>query len=68
MIKIPYANMGVNISVSTSTMQTPAPKLSKVHFDISNLKNKNWSDGAAGGPCFRVCTCKTLCSAPHQIC
>ena len=33
--------MGVKISVSTSTMQPPAPKLSEVHFNILNLKNKN---------------------------
>ena len=28
--KIPYVNMGVESSVMTSTMQPPAPKLSKV--------------------------------------
>ena len=32
--------MGVKISVSTSTMQPPAPKISEVHFNILNLKNK----------------------------
>ena len=38
--KIPYVIMGVNICVSTSTMQPPAPKLSKVHLNILNLKKK----------------------------
>ena len=32
--KIKYANMGVK-------MQPPATKLSKVHLNILNLKNKN---------------------------
>ena len=41
MTKIPYVVMGVKISISTSTMQHPAPKLSKVHLNILNLKNKN---------------------------
>ena len=40
MSKIIYANMGVKSSVRTSTIQPAAPKLSKVHFDILNLKNK----------------------------
>ena len=34
MTKIPYVNMGVKISVSTSTIQP----LSKVHFNIFNKK------------------------------
>ena len=37
-------NMGVNISVSTSTMQLPAPKLSEVRFYIFNLKNQKLSN------------------------
>ena len=40
MKKITYINMGVKISVSTSTMQPPAPKISEVHFNIFDLKNK----------------------------
>ena len=44
MTKITYVNMGVKISVSTSTMQPPAPKLSEVHFNILNLKNTKWSN------------------------
>ena len=43
-VKIIYANMGVKSYVRTSTMQPVAPKLSKVHFNILNLKNKIWSD------------------------
>jgi hypothetical protein len=30
--------------VLTFTMQPPVPKLSKVHFDILNLKSKRWSN------------------------
>ena len=44
MTKIPYVNIGVKIYGNTSTMQHPAPKLSKVHFNILNLKNKTLSD------------------------
>ena len=44
MTKITYVNMGVKSSVRTSTIQPAAPKLSKVHFNILNLKNKIWSD------------------------
>ena len=42
--KITYVNMGVKIFVRTSTMQPPAPNLSKVHFNILNLKNKKGSN------------------------
>jgi hypothetical protein len=38
MTKITYVNMGVN------TTQPPAPKLSEVHFNICNLKDKKWSN------------------------
>ena len=38
--EITYINMGVNISVRTSTMRPPAPKLSEVHLNILNLKIK----------------------------
>ena len=44
MSKIPYVNMGVNISDSISTMQLLALKLANVYFNILNLKNDNWSD------------------------
>jgi hypothetical protein len=39
--KMTYINMGIKISVSTYTMQSPASKLSEVHFNILDLKNKN---------------------------
>ena len=34
-------DMGVNISVSISKMQLPAPKLTEVHFNSLNLKIRN---------------------------
>jgi hypothetical protein len=36
--------MGVKSSVSTFTIQPPAPNLSEVHFYILNLKNRKWSN------------------------
>ena len=44
MSRIIYANMGVKSCVRTSTIQPAAPKLSKVHFNILNLKNEIWSN------------------------
>ena len=41
MTKMNYVNMGVQISVSTSTMQAPARNLSEVNFNILNIKLKN---------------------------
>ena len=37
--KVPFVNRGVKSL--NSTMQLPAPKLSKVHFNILNLENEN---------------------------
>ena len=48
MSKIIYANMGVKSSVRTFTIQPAAPKLSKVHIDILNLKNKNKANLLSG--------------------
>ena len=41
---MPISNMGVKSYVRTSTIQNAAPKLSKVNFDVLNLKNKKWFD------------------------
>jgi hypothetical protein len=38
MSKVIYANMVVKSSVGTSTIRPAAPKMSKVHFNILNLK------------------------------
>ena len=41
MSKIIYDNMGVKSFVKTSTIQHPAPKLSKVHLNTLHLEYKN---------------------------
>ena len=41
-LKLTNVIMFVRISVMNSTIQPPAPKLSKVHFNILKLKNNPW--------------------------